>query len=163
MMAHLENAAQSAEKHGKPFCVAVIDMDRFKQVNDEYGHQAGDEVLREFARRSAQVLRSDDQLIQVDPEAVSGIGRFGGEEFIAILPGTGIEGALLAAERLRKAISSEPFETGSGPIECTVSIGLTCFRPGEAAYHTVARADRALYNAKDGGRNWVIAAEADAS
>lgn len=158
MLAQLEQARLVAGKKDRPFCVAVLDLDHFKRINDRYGHQAGDEVLAGFANRTETVLRDSDQVLRVD-ESASDIGRFGGEEFLAILPGTDLEGARLAAGRLRECIAENPFDTNAGPIECTVSIGVTQYGPDEEVHHTIGRADEALYRAKDQGRNRVVAAE----
>jgi diguanylate cyclase len=152
LLAHLERAQAAAEKHDLPFCVAIVDLDHFKRVNDRYGHQAGDQVLAEFARRAEDVLRGADQLVRVD-ESLPDIGRFGGEEFLAVLPGTDLKGARLAAERLRESVANQPFATSADDIECTVSIGLADYRPGEPVHRTVGRADEALYQAKSSGRN----------
>ncbi len=154
LIARLEAAAQKSSRDGSGFCIAVLDLDRFKLVNDHHGHQAGDDVLSEFARRATSVLRGADWLVRVD-DTVADIGRFGGEEFLAILPDTDLSGAGLAAERLRKAMADQPFTTCDGPIECTVSIGLAEHQPGEGIHRTIARADEALYAAKSGGRNRV--------
>ncbi len=154
LIARLEAAAQKSSRDGSGFCIAVLDLDRFKQVNDHHGHQAGDDVLSEFARRATSVLRGADWLVRVD-DTVADIGRFGGEEFLAILPDTDLSGAGLPAERLRKAMADQPFTTCDGPIECTVSIGLAEHQPGEGIHRTIARADEALYAAKSSGRNRV--------
>ncbi len=154
LITRLELAHATAEAGNYTFSVAVLDLDHFKQINDRHGHQAGDEVLTQFAERVTEVLRGGDQIMRVD-DSLPDIGRFGGEEFLAILPGTDLEGAHLAAERLRRAIGDQPFETAAGPIECTVSIGLSEYRPGEPVHHTVGRADEALYSAKEKGRNRV--------
>jgi diguanylate cyclase len=157
LIARLELAHATAEAGDHTFSVAVLDLDHFKQVNDHYGHQAGDEVLAQFAERVTEILRGGDQVVRVD-DSLPDIGRFGGEEFLAILPGTDLAGAHLAAERLRREISDQPFETDAGPIQCTVSIGLAEYQAGEPVHHTVGRADEALYRAKEEGRNRVAAA-----
>ncbi len=154
LISRLETAARDSSRGDSEFCIAILDLDQFKQVNDRHGHQVGDEVLSEFARRTSAVLRGADWLARVD-DTVADIGRFGGEEFLVILPGSDLAGASLAAERLRKEISGAPFTTFSGPIECTVSIGVAQYQPGEGIHQTIARADRALYSAKSGGRNRV--------
>jgi diguanylate cyclase (GGDEF)-like protein len=154
LISRLEAAAQSSSRGGSGFTVAVLDLDRFKQVNDCHGHQAGDDVLSEFARRATALLRGADWLVRVD-DTVADIGRFGGEEFLAILPDTDLTGAGMAAERLRKEVSDTPFNTCDGPVTCTVSIGVAEHQPGEGVHRTIARADEALYAAKSGGRNRV--------
>lgn len=157
LISRLESAAEASSVGGPGFSVAVLDLDLFKQVNDQYGHQVGDEVLTEFARRSASLLRGADSLVRID-DTVADIGRFGGEEFLAVLPETDLAGARLAAERLRREIANQPFNTSEGVIDCTVSIGVAEHRAGEAVHRTIARADEALYAAKSGGRNRVKAA-----
>ncbi len=156
----VEQAGRRARDSKHAFCLAMLDLDRFKQVNDRLGHAAGDEVLVEFARRANQVLRGEDTVSRVDP-AMDDMGRFGGEEFLAILQDTDLEGARHAAERLRKAIRSEPFETHAGPVNCTVSIGVARYRPPEPLRTTLARADQALYRAKTAGRDRVMAESAE--
>jgi diguanylate cyclase len=155
LISRLELAQATAEAGNQTFSVAVLDLDHFKQVNDRYGHQAGDEVLTEFAHRTEEVLRGGDQIMRVDGTVLPEIGRFGGEEFLVILPGTNLDGARLAAERLRQIVANRPFDTTAGSIDCTVSIGLAEHRPGEPVHHTVGRADEALYWAKNDGRNRV--------
>ena len=113
----------------------------FKSVNDAHGHQAGDEVLRAVTLTLRQELREGDML-----------GRWGGEEFLALLPATGLEGALVAAERLRRAVSLRTFPYAGG---VTVSIGVTSALPGDHLERMVARADAGMYRAKRAGRNRV--------
>lgn len=150
----LEAVAAASNASGKPFCVAVLDLDHFKRVNDNHGHQAGDEVLTELASRTSRLLRGDDSLLRVD-ETMADIGRFGGEEFLVILPGTDLSGGGLAAERLRLEIAERPFDTSAGPLTCTASIGVAEHHPSEPFHRTIARADDALYQAKESGRNRV--------
>ena len=157
LIARLQLAHATAKASDQTFSVAVLDLDHFKQVNDRHGHQAGDEVLTELARRVRDVLRGGDQVMRID-DSLPAIGRFGGEEFLAILPGTDLEGARMAADRLRRAIAEKPFKTAAGTIDCTVSVGLAEYWPGEPVHHTVGRADEALYRAKTGGRNRIVAA-----
>ncbi len=152
----VEQAGRRARDSKQAFCLAMLDLDRFKQVNDTLGHAAGDEVLVEFARRTNRVLRGEDTVSRVDP-TMDDMGRFGGEEFLAILQDTDLDGAYQAAERLREAIRSQPFETHAGPVSCTVSIGLARYRPPEPLRNTLARADQALYRAKKAGRDRVVA------
>lgn len=154
LIARLESAADLARKSDMTFSVAVLDLDYFKRINDHFGHQAGDEVLTELARRAADLLRGADALVRID-ETVADFGRFGGEEFLALLPDTDLAGASRAAERLRREICERPFETSAGLVECTASIGVAEHQPGESISHTIARADEALYSAKDDGRNRV--------
>jgi diguanylate cyclase (GGDEF)-like protein len=155
LITQLGAAAESAHEV-RPLSIAILDLDHFKNINDTHGHQIGDEVLREFSRRASMIIRGADELVRVD-DTLADIGRFGGEEFMAILPDTDRQGATLAAERLRKGVTSQPFATRRGHVRCGVSIGVTSYRPGEPVHKTVARADQALYEAKDGGRNRVVA------
>ena len=138
--------ARSQSAH-KSLSVAFCDLDRFKLLNDTYGHQAGDAVLVEFARRMQNNLRSNDL-----------VARMGGEEFIVIMPDTNIETAAMVAERLRNKVSSLPFDLPDGKkADVTVSIGLTCNSESdnESAFDLVKRADDAMYEAKHTGRNKV--------
>ncbi|HEX2825483.1 MAG TPA: diguanylate cyclase [Burkholderiales bacterium] len=135
-----------SQRDGRPLSVAVIDVDRFKAINDAYGHAVGDEVLREVGRRMHAQLRGYDDL-----------GRHGGEEFALILPGCDASGARSVAERIRAAICGEPVRTSAAPIDVSVSAGVAAVDPylGEDVTGVVARADRALYRAKRAGRNRV--------
>ncbi|WP_376690397.1 GGDEF domain-containing protein [Wenzhouxiangella sp. EGI_FJ10409] len=154
LISRLEAVTEASRSSGASFCVAVLDLDHFKIVNDEHGHQAGDEVLTQLAQRATHLLRGADALLRVD-DTVADIGRFGGEEFLLILPDTELSGAGLAAERLRREIGDTPFSTSAGPITCTASIGVAEYQPGEAVHRTISRADEALYAAKSAGRNRV--------
>ncbi|MBE2295387.1 MAG: GGDEF domain-containing protein [Phycisphaerales bacterium] len=130
----------------KPSALLMLDLDRFKQVNDHYGHAAGDAVLQRFAMLARQALRKIDQ-----------IGRLGGEEFSALLPDTNAEGAQQLAERLRKLVAESPVCTEEGEIRFTISIGVTLFLPADTRIDSIlARADRALYRAKEAGRDQVV-------
>jgi diguanylate cyclase (GGDEF)-like protein len=118
----------------------MMDLDHFKAINDSYGHQTGDRVLVNFVAKVKTMLRQPDQL-----------GRFGGEEFMALLPETSLEEAVLVAERIRAACAL----ADSGP-SCTVSIGITTHQQDTDTVDTLlARADAALYRAKTNGRNRV--------
>jgi two-component system cell cycle response regulator len=139
----LEQLVALATRHSHALAVIEVDVDGFKQVNDAHGHDAGDHVLREVAERLADTLRGGDM-----------IARWGGEEFVAMLPDTGPEGARRGAERLRAAIADAPFQIGRSPIELTVSVGWADWR-GEDASELMLRVDRALYQAKSAGRNTV--------
>ena len=124
----------------------MADVDRFKQVNDTRGHQVGDEVLSEAARRMKSVMRNYDL-----------VGRYGGEEFLVVLPGCGLDGALAQAERIREAISSQPFRVQGSSFGITCSLGVS-WRAGataEDATGLIREADLALYQAKALGRNRV--------
>lgn len=137
-------------KRGEPVAVLMFDLDHFKSINDRFGHSAGDEVLRVFAR----VTRASTRLNDI-------IGRFGGEEFIAIVPG-GIEVAQKIAERVRTAFENAGAVIESQPIAATVSIGATASYDATMPIDAlIAKADAALYRAKHDGRNRVVATESE--
>lgn len=129
------------------FSLGILDVDFFKQINDTHGHQAGDEILRALAARVASDLR-----------VIDSFGRYGGEEFLLILPQTTLAGAKIKAERIRVSIQALRFDGLPRGTEVTVSIGLAEFRAGETTDDTLARADGALYQAKSQGRNRVVCA-----
>ena len=122
----------------------IIDIDHFKQINDTYGHPAGDQVLQAVAKALAETLRGDDMLF-----------RWGGEEFLALLSDCSIDHALQLAERLRNRIQDLAVYRGEATIKVTVSMGAAELKPEEEADAFIARADKALYQAKHGGRNRV--------
>ncbi|TYO89672.1 PleD family two-component system response regulator [Oceanicella actignis] len=124
--------------------VMMMDIDRFKQVNDTYGHAAGDAVLREFARRLKANVRGADLT-----------ARLGGEEFLVAMPDARREAVAAAAERVRAAIQEPPFDIGDREIPVTVSIGVAMYAPGDGAESLIEAADAALYASKNGGRNRV--------
>ena len=130
-----------AERHASSFSLVLWDVDHFKKVNDEHGHQTGDEVLRIMARTCARSLRKSDI-----------VGRVGGEEFACLLPETGGEAAGSVAEKIRRAISAS---NGGGLPACSVSLGVAEFSPGDTRESLYRRADQALYAAKSAGRDCV--------
>lgn len=134
----------------EPLSVLMLDLDHFKRVNDHWGHAAGDLVLK----AAAQALR--DELRGADLPS-----RFGGEEFLTILPGTDAERALDVAERIRKRIAKLAIAVPGDTIQITASIGVASITAGESAQTLVARADVALYRAKDNGRNRCVSAALD--
>ena len=139
-----------ADRTGRSFSVAIFDLDRFKSLNDEHGHLVGDRVLAAFAQRARRALRSMDA---INPTRFRrALGRLGGEEFIAVLPGTEVGGALRCAERVRDSIAREPVD---GQLSITVSAGVAEYRRGETVAEFLTRADQALYAAKRSGRNRV--------
>ncbi|MGL6291035.1 MAG: diguanylate cyclase [Silanimonas sp.] len=145
----LRQALEHARHGGLGFCVAIIDIDHFKRVNDTHGHHAGDEVLRVLAERLRDGLRPLDR-----------VGRFGGEEFVLLLPDLEVGAAAAIVERLRDAMASAPIALPSATIAVTISAGLVHSPPG-AAHSLEAllkEADRRLYSAKHSGRNRVAAA-----
>ncbi|WDZ77877.1 PleD family two-component system response regulator [Ensifer adhaerens] len=149
---HLKLLMDRAAARGRPLSICMTDIDRFKQVNDTYGHDAGDEVLREFASRIRSTVRGADLAC-----------RFGGEEFVVVMPDTSAEMAAGVAERLRMIIESLPFPVpqADGVLKVTASMGIATLRPGaDTAEALLKRADTALYQAKHEGRNRVVAAAA---
>jgi len=142
-----ELVAQNVER-GRPVSLLILDVDHFKAVNDTYGHDVGDQVLREVASRITTSLRGIDLSC-----------RFGGEEFVAAFSGVDTERALQIADRLRRKIGEAPFpvHTESGPLTVTVSIGAATSHGGDTAESLLKRADNALYRAKKDGRNRVVA------
>ena len=137
----------AAKRYGRPLSAVMFDIDHFKQINDTYGHAVGDEVLVEVAERARRTVRDVDVL-----------GRYGGEEFVALLPETDLERGTTAAERLRRAIGDTPIETSAGPLEVTVSAGVAQVAPDmDDLADLIDCADQALYAAKHGGRNQVRA------
>jgi two-component system, cell cycle response regulator len=147
LMVHLEKLINKNVESKKALCVLMLDIDHFKKVNDSHGHAVGDEVLKTFAERVSQRLRSFDL-----------VARLGGEEFVVILPDISLDMAMQVAERLRKGICNDPFKI-SGPqglLPVSVSIGAAMIN-GEAikVEEALRRADDELYRAKEGGRNRV--------
>ena len=140
----LEREIALSVRHGHVLALARVDVDRFKAINDTYGHDAGDQVLAEVARRLAASLRGGDDL-----------ARWGGDEFVVLLPDTDKAGALRAAERLRAAVADAPVHVGGGELAVTVSVGWAHWA-GDTPDDLLARADRALYRAKDAGRDRVF-------
>lgn len=140
MLDRLAHAQAVAARGGVGFCVAVIDLDDFKQVNDALGHAKGDELLRAFAREAGALLRGTDRL-----------GRWGGEEFLLVLDASGPADAQRVLERLQQQAAT--IRAGAGPLR--FSAGIAEHRPGEDVCETIARADQAMYAAKRGGRDAV--------
>ncbi len=146
VLEQLQNEAERCAREGKPLALLMADLDRFKQVNDTHGHLAGDAVLREASQRMQAVLGRYD---------VS--GRYGGEEFLIILPGCDCRTARAHAERLRAAICADSFAATADPLHVTCSIGVSCrVKPTATQVDALIReADLALYMAKDHGRDRV--------
>src|SRR6185295_1129627 len=139
----LQALLSRARRHDQELSVVLLDADRFKSLNDRHGHGAGDDVLRGLADRLRSRVREEDV-----------VARFGGEEFLVILPDTGASGAATAAEDLREAVAAQPFPVGRFALPLTVSAGWATWR-GESLERFVARADRGLYAAKEAGRDCV--------
>jgi len=149
MESHLGSLVEQAAARGKPLTALMIDIDYFKSVNDTHGHDAGDDVLREFATRIKKSIRGIDLAC-----------RLGGEEFVIVMPDTDMAVATIVAERLRRRIASEPFAIAHGAktIEVTISIGIATLDTADDNAATILkRADQALYRAKRDGRNRVVA------
>jgi two-component system cell cycle response regulator len=149
MESHLTTLVEQAAARDKPLTVLVLDIDYFKAINDTFGHDAGDDVLREFAVRVKKSIRGIDLAC-----------RYGGEEFVVVMPETDMAVAAMVAERLRRRIASEAFviAQGAGSVEVTISIGLAALAsPDDGAASILKRADQALYRAKRDGRNRVVA------
>lgn len=142
----LDALVSGARRHGRPLAVALVDIDRFKPINDTHGHAVGDAVIAEVAHRLGARLRTEDH-----------IGRFGGEEFLALLPETEPEAAAAVAEDLRLEVASRAVDTDAGPLDVTVSVGWASW-DDEDGHALIARADAALYEAKQAGRNRVCGA-----
>jgi diguanylate cyclase (GGDEF)-like protein len=139
---------QRAQRFGHDLAALMVDVDRFKNVNDRYGHSVGDQVLREVAARCSAAVRGVDL-----------VGRYGGEEFLVILPETGPAAATEAAQRLCTRVAEAPIRTREGPIDVTVSVGAAAGSGSGQLEALVEAADRALYMAKTSGRNRVVILE----
>jgi diguanylate cyclase (GGDEF)-like protein len=138
---------QAAARGGRDLAAAMLDIDKFKNINDTHGHGVGDEVIRTVAARVRAAIRHSDVL-----------GRYGGEEFAVVLPDHG-GNALELAERMRQAVGDEPIATQAGPLRVTISVGLAGLDAADGGLdQLLARADHALYQAKEGGRNQVAQA-----
>src|SRR5260221_10547178 len=149
MESHVGTLAEQASSRGKPLALMMLDIDFFKSINDNYGHDAGDDVLREFAVRVRKSIRGIDLAC-----------RYGGEEFVIGMPGTDLHVAGMVAERLRRSIAGEAFAVNKGTkrIDVRISIGLSSLElKGEHVADVLKRADTALYRAKPDGRNRVVA------
>lgn len=149
-MERAEKELALALRSGLPMALLMLDLDHFKRINDEYGHAVGDAVLVEAASRIRRRLRRQDSF-----------GRYGGEEFCILLPATDADGALALAETLRNELSARPVEVGRQGVSVTVSLGVTVCTAGCAAClpdfgRILEDADRALYQAKGGGRNCTV-------
>ncbi len=147
----LRNELARSSRSGEPLIVLMADLDGFKPVNDQFGHMAGDAVLRQAAARMRAAVRSYDA-----------VGRYGGEEFLMVLPGCELPMGVALAERIRDAISRECFRAGDSEIRLTCSLGAACAAPPAVPHadDLVREADAALYRAKHYGRNRVESARA---
>jgi diguanylate cyclase (GGDEF)-like protein len=143
----LQRELAEARRYGRPLSCLLIDLDFFKQVNDTYGHAAGDTALLQVGRVLTASVRGSDVVC-----------RYGGEEFLVLAPETSLEGALALADKIRLAAASRLFGDGERVFELTLSAGAAQLLPGESGHDMIARADEALYQAKQAGRNRVAAA-----
>lgn len=146
----LQREVMVSDRYGTPFSISMLDIDHFKNINDTYGHTAGDNVLRNLANELRQRIRHPDM-----------IGRYGGEEFLIILPHSPLKSAMEQAERLCKHVRSLAMKAGDHDISLTISLGLAQYKIHKEDWQTfLSRADKALYQAKNNGRDrWVIAEE----
>jgi two-component system, cell cycle response regulator len=151
IMETLDREVSRSAREGASLGVLIADLDHFKSINDNYGHLAGDRVLCEVTRR-----------MQADIRAYDSVGRFGGEEFLILIPGCSHSETIENSERLREAILRQPVETDSGPLKITLSIGAAATGdwPEQTAGQILHLADLALYRAKEEGRNRVAIAGA---
>lgn len=140
----LSEALILAKTGGSPLCVIMADLDHFKAINDEYGHLVGDDVLRIAAARMTSAAREGDE-----------IGRYGGEEFLFVLPDTDIKAGGDIAERVRQHIKSDAIQSGDEQIRVSLSLGVAETRESDTVDSLIARADAALYDAKRDGRDCV--------
>lgn len=138
----LQREIGAARAHGTPLCLAIADLDHFKQINDRFGHTVGDHALEHFVERCRTVLRATDA-----------IGRLGGEEFAVLLPATSLAEGLAVAERIRETLRKQPTPRLPDAVDLRVSIGVTCLIDDDTLERLVSRADRALYTAKAAGRD----------
>jgi diguanylate cyclase len=143
----LAREAARAERGGRPLCVGLIDIDNFKQINDSFGHQVGDVVLVHLIAIIKETIRTHDL-----------IGRYGGEEFLLLLPDSRLEEAVAVAERLQRQLAAKPLCWGTQNLLVTFSAGVAARVAGESDELLVKRADQALYEAKRVGKNRVIVA-----
>ncbi|MFG0583797.1 diguanylate cyclase [Pseudomonas sp. zjy_9] len=139
-----EQALQEAQREQSPLCAVLLDLDNFKLINDEHGHLAGDEVLQRFARQLRDKLRQSDILC-----------RWGGEEFILLLKNTDRQAAHDLAEKLRQQCAQQRYAIADQTLQVTASLGLSQWQPGESLHSLLGRTDRALYRAKQSGRDRV--------
>jgi diguanylate cyclase (GGDEF)-like protein len=142
MREELEMRPRRSQLEQPAFALVLMDIDHFKRVNDTFGHAAGDEVLRRFASVAESQVRVGELL-----------SRWGGEEFLLVLPGSSGHAAIKVAERLRERLAREDFGDLAPDLNITFSAGVACCCEGDGLDDTVARADRALYEAKDSGRD----------
>ncbi len=145
--AYIEKEYQRFVRYGGDLSLIVCDVDKFKSINDNYGHQAGDKVLQLISRQVKKGTRQSDLL-----------ARYGGEEFVVILPGTDSQAALQVAEKIRQEVANSPFHFKGVRVQITISCGVASFKQGLSHQQVFELADKALYQAKEGGRNQCVVA-----
>lgn len=150
IISDLQHEVMFADRYGTPLAISMLDIDHFKKINDTYGHVVGDDVLRKLAMELRDHIRHPDS-----------IGRYGGEEFLVVLPHSTINAAAEQAERLCRHVQSLHLRSGENEIALTISIGIAQYKiHNEDWQQFLSRADNALYQAKNNGRNqWVISGE----
>jgi len=149
LMERLPQEIKRSHRYGHPLSIIMCDIDHFKEVNDEFGHRAGDQILKEFVQCLTVSVRQD----------IDWIARYGGEEFLIVLPETDLQPACLVAERLRSVVSEKVFRLKGKDIRITSSFGVSSFNPAKGQKTTfdvlMEEADEFLYEAKRAGRNRV--------
>ena len=151
MMNMIVREISRSQRDNSSIGLLMVDLDHFKSINDTYGHLVGDEILRKLSSRMKQCTRRYDT-----------IGRYGGEEFIVLLPHCGRQEVFTVAERLRESVCNKSFKTSEGPLNISISLGSTWVKPSEqdcSEVDLIRVADKALYKAKDKGRNCTIVNE----
>lgn len=148
IMEKMERELSRSERHGRTFSVMLVDLDNFKQINEKYGFNDGDDVLVEVARVLIGCVRNEDVC-----------ARWGGEEFLILLTETNIDGAMALASKILGSISMTEFKVNRPGIRITASIGLCEYCPGQSIFESVSRADQALRQAKQAGKNRFAIAE----
>ncbi|KPA16820.1 response regulator receiver modulated diguanylate cyclase [Candidatus Magnetomorum sp. HK-1] len=151
MMNMIIREISRSQRDNSSIGLLMIDLDHFKSINDSYGHLVGDEILRKLSARMKTCTRRYDT-----------IGRYGGEEFIILLPHCGKQEVFIVAERLRQSVCEKPFETSEGPLNVSISLGTTWVTPSEqdcSEEDLIRVADKALYSAKHKGRNCTVVSE----
>jgi len=141
----MDHELSRSRRYKKPFALIMLDLDHFKKINDQYGHPVGDVVLKQASKAIQNSIRDCDFA-----------ARYGGEEFAVILPETELKGAVMAAERMRKAVENLEIAANDLSIDVTVSIGVTCYHPlsdNKDKHNIISEADDALYKSKNKGRN----------
>jgi len=141
----IEDEVARVQRYGFPLSLALIDLDHFKQINDKYGHAGGDEVLQIYSKNILSIFRHHDL-----------VARYGGEEFAVLLPNTDAEGSLRALSKVKSRASETRWQANGGMVTVpSFSAGVSLYKPGETASAFIERADKALYGAKQLGRNRV--------